>query len=905
MTRSGLPISLAILLVAAGLRVGAIGPWGQTPTSRPWGQTPNPPQWGQTPSPSKRGQTPWPPPVQKVADIVPALSADAELKTFHLPPGYHAQLVASEPLVTDPIWVDFDADGRMYVLEMPGFAMDKTMADSREPIGRIAVLEDTNDDGRMDKRTVFMDGLVLPRALKVLTNGVLVGEPPNLWFAKDTDGDLKADTKELVRNDYGRLEGNLEHNANSLWWALDNWIYTSEHDWHLRLKNGKFEVQKTLSRGQWGVGMDDAGRIYRNVNTEALFADIVPASYFMRNPNIVRTRGLYEDLVDPNKTAIWPVRPTRGVNRGYRDELLRADGSAAYYTGVSSPMIYRGDRLPKQLQGNAFVVDSPTNLVHRLIVEDDGSGRISARDAYRKGEFLASTDERFRPVNLFSAPDGTIYVVDMYRGVVQDVQFQTEYLKDYIAKHELELPVGNGRIWRVVHDSTRRDRKPALSKETPAGLVAVLSHPNGWWRDTAQQLLVQRGDRSVVPALKQLALNAPDLRARLHALWTLDGLDAIDEDTVAQTLKHVSPDVRAASIRLSERWIGQSDDRLQAAVLQQMNNPNWTVRRQLAASLGALPEAQRLETLTTLLGRFGDDPITVDAAISGLKGQEAAALNGLLASKTEANQTLDPIEMLAGAATKAGDKTAVQQIIAAAADPTRAEAQRLALLRGLDAGLSGAARSTGGLVAATGAAAAAGAAAPGNAGGFGGRGRDDQTGGGRLFTEEPTALTGLTSGYGEIATLAKQIVARIAWPGKPAPAGPAAAPLTPQEQTRYAAGGEIYKNICIACHQPDGQGKEHVAPSLVGSKFALAPATVPARILLAGKEGTVGLMPPLNTLNDDQIAAVLTYVRREWGNTASAVDPATVKEVRGLTASRTRPWTEAELSRLLSGRGGG
>ncbi len=219
--------------------------------------------------------------------------------------------------------------------------------------------------------------------------------------------------------------------------------------------------------------------------------------------------------------------------------------------------------------------------------------------------------------------------------------------------------------------------------------------------------------------------------------------------------------------------------------------------------------------------------------------------------------------------------------------------------------MSGAARSTGGLVAATGAAAAAGAAAPGNAGGFGGRGRGGQTGGGRLFTEEPTALTGLASGSGEIATLAKQIVARITWPGKPAPAGPAVAPLTPQEQTRYAAGAEIYKNICIACHQPDGQGKEHVAPSLVGSKFALAPPTVPARILLAGKEGTIGLMPPLNMLNDDQIAAVLTYVRREWGNTASAVDPATVKEVRGLTASRTRPWTEAELSRLLSGRGGG
>src|SRR5689334_8640941 len=157
------------------------------------------------------GQRPtWPVSVQKVADIAPALSPRDEQKTLFLPPGYHVELVAAEPLVSDPIWVDFDADGRMYVLEMPGFAMDKSMADSRAPIGRIAVLEDTDDDGKMDKRTVFLEGLVLPRALKVLEHGVLVGEPPNLWLAKDTNGDLKADSKELVRNDYGRLEGNLE-----------------------------------------------------------------------------------------------------------------------------------------------------------------------------------------------------------------------------------------------------------------------------------------------------------------------------------------------------------------------------------------------------------------------------------------------------------------------------------------------------------------------------------------------------------------------------------------------------------------------------------------------------------------------------------------------------------------------
>ena len=848
----------------------------------------------------------WPVPVQKVPEIAPALSPEEELKTLFLPPGYHAELVAAEPLVKDPIWIDFDADGRMYVLEMTGFAMDKTMADSREPIGSVAVLEDTNDDGKMDKRTVFMDGLVLPRAVKALEHGVLVGEPPNLWLAKDTDGDLKADAKELIRNDYGRLDGNLEHNANSLWWGLDNWIYTSEHDWYLRLKNGKFEVEGTLSRGQWGVGMDDAGRIYRNVNTEALFVDVVPARYFTRNPNLVRTRGLYESLVDPDRTAIWPVRPTRGVNRGYREELLRSDGAAAYYTSVSAPIIYRGDRLPAELAGNAFVAEPAANLVHRLLLKDDGTGRIAAEDAYEKGEFLASTDERFRPVHLFSAPDGTLYVVDMYRGVIQDLQFQTDYLKDYIVKHQLELPVGKGRIWRVVHDSTRRDKRPALSKETSAALVGFLSHPNGWWRDTAQQLLVQRGDRSVVPALKELARTAPDYRARLHALWTLDGLDAIDVPTVAQALNHSAPEVRASAIRLAERWLGEPNHPLQAAVLSQMDNSNWAVRRQVAASLGAFPAGDRLVPLSRMIVQYGDDPIIVDTAISGLSGQEATLLNQLLGNATEAARRLDAIAMLAGAVTKSSNRAAVQQIIAAAADMARPQPQRLTLLRGLDAGLTGMVRPTGGIAAATGPAAAAGPAIPGSGGAAPGRGnRASQAAASGLFAEEPKGLTGLAAGSDEIAALAKQIVARITWPGKPVPEGPASAPLTLEEQTRFTAGSEIYNNICIACHQPDGRGKEKIAPSLVGSRFVLANPAVPARILLAGKEGSVGLMPPLNVLSDEQIAAVLTYIRREWGNSAPAIDARSVKEVRGLTASHTRPWTEAELLRLMSGRGGG
>src|SRR5215203_2071500 len=222
----------------------------------------------------RQAAAPWPPPVRKTPEKAPVLSAEEELKTMVLPPGYRLQLVAKEPLVIDPIAIDFDADGRMWVLEMPGFMSESNGANSREPINTVAVLEDLNGDGVMDKRTVFADKLVLPRALKVLDAGVLVGEPPNLWLMKDTNGDLKADTKDLVSDSYGRAAASIEHNANSLFWGLDNTLYTSEHDWHLRFKNGKFETIPTLPRGQWGASMDDTGRIFRNVNDAPLFVDV-------------------------------------------------------------------------------------------------------------------------------------------------------------------------------------------------------------------------------------------------------------------------------------------------------------------------------------------------------------------------------------------------------------------------------------------------------------------------------------------------------------------------------------------------------------------------------------------------------------------------------------------------------
>jgi len=224
-------------------------------------------------SPTNR---PWPPGLQKVSNESPVLSPADALKTFYMPPGYHLELVASEPLVQDPTVMDWDLAGRLWVVEMTGFVRDLQAPEPNlDPIGHVVVLEDTNHDGVMDKRTVFADGLILPRAVKVLDHGVLVGEPGSIWLMRDTNGDLRADTKELITHAYGRLEGSVEGNANSLYWALDNWIHTSGSDVYLRVKDGKVDVQPTLSRGEWGATQDDAGRIYRNTNESALHVDTV------------------------------------------------------------------------------------------------------------------------------------------------------------------------------------------------------------------------------------------------------------------------------------------------------------------------------------------------------------------------------------------------------------------------------------------------------------------------------------------------------------------------------------------------------------------------------------------------------------------------------------------------------
>ncbi len=453
------------------------------------------------------------------------LSAEEEMKTFKVEKGFRIELVASEPMIEAPVAMSFDDQGRLYVVEMRGYMHDLEGGGEKEATGRVSLLEDTDGDGRMDKATPFLDNLVMPRAVLAVNGGALIAVPPNLYFCKDTDGDGKADVKDVVATDFGTQGGQPEHMANTPVWAMDNAIWSAGYATRFKLRSGVWQKDTGLGRGQWGLCQDDFGRLYFNYNSDMLRADLLPTEAFSRNPLLRNAASINAKLAADQ--TLYPSHPTPGVNRGYEAKSLRADGTLPKPTGTCGALIYRGDAFPAAYRGNSFVPEPCANLVKRFTMSEQ-DGIVKATNTAKTTEFLTSTDERFRPVQAANGPDGALYLVDMYRGIIQHQSFLTHYLIANIKDRKLETPFNQGRIWRIVPDTKERPQPEKVSKD-----VKLLTHANGWVRDTAQRLLVESGDAATVPALKEMLGNASAL-ARLHALWTLDGLAAITPDVSRQ-----------------------------------------------------------------------------------------------------------------------------------------------------------------------------------------------------------------------------------------------------------------------------------------------------------------------------------------------------------------------------------
>ena len=801
----------------------------------------------------------------------PALTPQEELKTFQIAKGYQISLAASDPQVGDPVAAQFGPDGRLWVVEMQGYMPDLDGTTEDQPHGRVVVLEDKDGDGVFETSRVFLDKVVMPRALALHRDGVLVGAPPHLWFCRDTNGDGKADEKTEVATDFGvRVDparpalANPERAPNALLWGHDNWLYVGAYTARFKFKDGRWVRGLSNFRGQWGLSQDDYGHLFHNSNSDQMRADVIPSSYLNRNPNLGRTTGLNWKVA--KEQLVWPIRVNPGINRGYRPEMLR-EFKLKEFTAACSPTIYRSDFFPADAYGNAFVCEPAGNLIKRNVVKSEG-GTLVATPYYDQTEFLASTDERFRPVNLLTGPDGALYVIDLYRGIIQHRISLTTYLREQIVKRGLDKPLALGRVWRIAPEGAAIVPAKKLSAMTPAELVAELASGNSWRRETAQRLLVEAApDAAIDAALVALAKDSASPMGRVHALWTLEGRGAVKAEAVLAGMAHADPRVRAAAIRVSESLMATPDrDAIVARWTELAVSETVTeVQQQLALSIGEAKSPSADLAGAALVTRAADVAFIQDAFVSGLEGREIDLFEAVLKKPAAYAKTL-PAALLRCVFSTRKPAQVEKALAIIAALPLRS--QQVTLLGSLTTHPTVTAKRPVKLAA------------------------------------EPASLAKLSKS--KDAAMVKALAwfkSTVVWPGKPGVIVPVVKPLTNAEQAMFDSGKQTFAGLCAACHQPTGRGLEGLAPPLADSEWVNGDPERIIKVVMHGLRGPIkvkGLsysydMPAAGFLSDEQIAGVLTYIRREWDHEASPVSLDLVQKIRAETKGRTDAWTEGEL----------
>lgn len=534
------------------------------------------------------------------------LTPEQSMRSFRMPKGYHLELVASEPMITEPVAIAWDGNARMYVAQMETYMQDVEGTDEHEPRSRIMLLEDTNNDGKMDKSTVFIDKLLLPRMILCVGHELLVNETDtyDMYAYKDTNGDGVADQKRHVYQVGRKSPGNMEHQRSGLDWNLDNWIYETVDPVRFRYKNGMIQADSLIGGniGQWGLTHDNYGRLFfsQGGGENAGIGFQINPAYGQLN---------FRDAYDEETFGpVWPIIKTPDVQGGVK--RLRADSTLNHFTAGNGQSIFRGDRLPKTLVGDYLISDPVARIIRRAKVVDK-AGKTTLENVYDHEEFIASSDMNFRVVNTYTGPDGCLYIVDMNRGIIQEATWtgKDSYLRPQIQRLGLDNNKQRGRIYRLVYDGLKPGPKPHILDESAAQLVKYLDHPNGWWRDNAQKELVLRADKSVVPALRHMALGqkgtssqVPSALGQLHALWTLEGLDAVDKELLFSLMQSPDAQLRKAAIWNSEPFIKKNDPQVLTQLATLKNDPSYDVLTQLLLSLGyaKVPSAKAIvdEVLT-------------------------------------------------------------------------------------------------------------------------------------------------------------------------------------------------------------------------------------------------------------------------------------------------------------------
>lgn len=544
------------------------------------------------------------------------LPVEESLKRFRLPEGYRLEIVAAEPLISEPAAIAWDGNGRMYVAQMETYMQTIDAKGQDEPISRIMRLEDSDNDGRMDKSTVFVDSLLSPRMILCVGKEVFVNETNtfDIRAYKDQNGDGVADSKRTVYSKPEKAYGNIEHQRTGLDWNIDNRIYVTTD-----LVSYRYEKQKLIldsliygNNGQWGITHDDVGRIFFS-----RAASTVAASGFHVNP-VYGQFDIFDRKEDSIFRLVWP-----GVKTPDANARLRADSTLIEFTASCGQSIYRGDRLPPSIYGDYFACEPVGRLVRRAKFTDS-DGVIKLQNVYNDDEFITTSDPNFRPVNTYSGPDGCLYLVDMYRGIIQESEWVRPGMSiyDQVKSKGLDRNIRRGRIYRLVHDSTDRGPQPKMLDESSEKLVSYLKHPNGWWRDNAQKELIVRNDFSVLPALKTHFLDVATRQessnlsniSRLHALWTIDGLGKMDKEIVLIALSDADRQIRKAGIRLSEKYILNRDEEILKKLLSMKIDQSKEVLGQLVLSLNQSTDTSVREQVEDILLKY-----KTHALMSGIK----------------------------------------------------------------------------------------------------------------------------------------------------------------------------------------------------------------------------------------------------------------------------------------------
>ena len=818
-------------------------------------------------------------------------SPEGSLSKIRVPNGFKLELVAAEPMIEEPVCMAWGPNGELYVAEMRSYMQDIDMSGELEPVSRVVKLVDLDGDGHMDQATTYLDNLVLPRAILTLDNKVLIGEPPHLWLCEDTDGDGKADTKVSIYENFSKREsGNVEHKINGLQWTMDNWIYNTKSSSIFRYRDQTIEERKVVFSGQWGQTVNDRGESIATKNSEPGLATIFPGKYLGDLSLSNKYRHLFERVkLGQGYGTTWPIQGTSDLQGG-RGLGRSDDGSLQRFTGACGQTVFRGDRLGDDMKGTYWVCEPVGRMIRCSDVDyDEGMITLHNRLEKQRLEFIASTDPNFRPVNAYTGPDGTLYFIDMYRGIIQHGNWTREgsYLREEILRRGLEKNVGKGRIYRLVREDIEPGPLPSLGKSDAKELVEALGHPNGWWRDEAQKLLVLRKETNAIPLLKNMVKQAENGLARAHALWTLDGMGVWDESLVLHAISDKDMEVRLAALRVAGEHLlmDQASDVLLDAMGQSLPDDDLDVAAQRLMSLSFYRKQARAHTVRTghiervihAAGKFIDEEIVAKAFMVALNPAEYIPALELLSKETQFQDGHPLPQHLAFACFALADQEASFTALLDFTARTQS-GFRTSVLEGFRIGTDGGRSVSRDLI---------------------------------RCKSKPSGLTRMEESGVPEYNLAI-LYDLLTWPGDPKfKLQKALPPLSESELVRFNKGREIYQGLCASCHGPEGQGvnmpepQNHsmLAPSLAGSpRVNERNNRYFAEIILKGMTGPIdgvtygGVMAPMEAYDNEWIASVMTYIRRSWGNTGSPVHPNDIERVRGWNKKRSSAFTLAELN---------